>query len=370
MKIKTANTIMTFPRGEEVIVYNYLSKAAIVCEHADLYWLAAAAEWKPIDSIVEAHPQFESDSLRQKIQSLIDTGIILQRGSAETEREADYTDNWELGKAAAMFHFTLNDCEFVSLEDSTQKQKARAHSDPSPDLFRLNNGHAISLPKRHKWTRDSLFDVMSRRRSVRQVLREPIKFGDLADCLHAGLGITGFVKTETSVLPLKLTPSGGARNPFEAYVWARHVEGLESGIYHYSALQHSIERVEKMTNSLPSEMLAGQDWADDMAAIIFLVADLKRTSWKYSDPNAYRVILIEAGHIAQNIMLACTANELTACPTAALAHSKISELLGIKALTTTPLYALAIGKPGINTDAYVSVESVLASASAAQHAMD
>jgi nitroreductase len=80
--------------------------------------------------------------------------------------------------------------------------------------------------------------------------------------------------------------------------------------------------------------------------------------------------LIEAGHIAQNIMLACTANELTACPTAALAHSKISELLGIKALTTTPLYALAIGKPGVNTDTYVSVESVLASASAGQHAMD
>ena len=28
--------------------------------------------------------------------------------------------------------------------------------------------------------------------------------------------------------------------------------------------------------------------------------------WKYDDPNAYRVVLIEAGHIGQNIMLAAT----------------------------------------------------------------
>ena len=33
--------------------------------------------------------------------------------------------------------------------------------------------------------------------------------------------------------------------------------------------------------------------------------------------DAYRVVLIEAGHIGQNIMLAATREGLSACPTAA-----------------------------------------------------
>jgi SagB-type dehydrogenase family enzyme len=93
--------------------------------------------------------------------------------------------------------------------------------------------------------------------------------------------------------------------------------------------------------------------------MILLVAVLDRVSWKYGDPNAYRVVMIEAGHIAQNIMLACTANDLTACPTAALNHSEISSILGLESITQSPVYALLVGKPGPNEDQLLSVETVL-----------
>jgi nitroreductase len=62
-------------------------------------------------------------------------------------------------------------------------------------------------------------------------------------------------------------------------------------------------------------------------------------------PNAYRVVLIEAGHIGQNIMLAATAKGLTACPTAALSHSVIRDAIGLERMTDTPIYALTIGVP-------------------------
>ena len=92
-------------------------------------------------------------------------------------------------------------------------------------------------------------------------------------------------------------------------------------------------------------MLGDQDWAEAMPCIIFLVAYLERTMWKYSDSNAYRVVLIEVGHIGQNIMLAATQAGLTACPTAALAHSAIKDLLGLTRLTQAPLYALTLSHP-------------------------
>jgi SagB-type dehydrogenase family enzyme len=358
MRIKASQTIVTFPRDGEVVVYNYLTKDAITCAAADVYWLTAASNWTSVDDILAAHPQIEQQSLRAILQSLLDTGMFILEGSHEAQRQQSYDKSWELGPAAALFHFSVVDNEYASLSASTEKQKQRAKEDPSPALFSRNSENAISLPVNHCASQKSLMNVMKKRRSNRVVTQQPVTLTQLSECLYSGLGITGFVKTENCILPLKMTPSGGARNPYEAYVWARNVSGLASGIYHYSALDHSLEKLESETNQSPSQLLAGQDWTDDMSAIIFLVADLRRTTWKYSDPNAYRVVLIEAGHIAQNMMLTCSGFDLTACPTAALCHSEITKLLTLQNITQTPIYALTIGNPEASTDVYIDIETV------------
>src|SRR5690606_1817927 len=122
---------------------------------------------------------------------------------------------------------------------------------------------------------------------------------------------------------LSMTPSGGARNPYEAYVYARAVDGLQPGFYHYSAFDHSLARVAGDDLPKPSELFGGQDWTDEMPCVVILCAVFERTAWKYDDANAYRVVLIEAGHIGQNVMLAATFHGLSACPSAALTHSRV-----------------------------------------------
>jgi nitroreductase len=60
------------------------------------------------------------------------------------------------------------------------------------------------------------------------------------------------------------------------------------------------------------------------------------------------VVLIEAGHIGQNIMLAATRHGLSACPSAALSHSRIKQCIGIRnRYTQAPIYALTIAKPAL-----------------------
>ena len=159
------------------------------------------------------------------------------------------------------------------------------------------------------------------------------------------MGITGETTNCVGALPLGMTPSGGARNPYEAYVVALGVDGLEPGVYHYSAADHDLGRIS--ANHLPkiSELVGGQEWADAMPCLVLLCAKLDRTMWKYEDANAYRVVLIEAGHIGQNIMLAATNHGLSACPTAALSHSAIKRLLGLDRLTDAPIYALTLSTP-------------------------
>ncbi len=350
MRVKVPQTIVTFPNGSEIVVYNYLTKDAITCAPADIYWLTVAPIWTSIEDLISAHPQFEVPSLLKQIENLVGLGILLEEGSSNAADEASYNQSWELGKAAGFFHFAVLDNEYADLSESVSRQKHRALVDPSPDLFWRNSDKATPLPKCNRAESQPLLEVMRKRRTNRNALQDSISLPELSECLYAGLGVVGFVKTETCLLPLKMTPSGGARNPFEAFVWARNVDGVSPGIYHYSGLDHSLEELETDTSQLPTVLFKGQDWTDNMPAVIFLVAALRRTSWKYNDPNAYRVVLIEAGHIAQNMMLACANNNLTACPTAALSHRHVSALLGLSDITQTPVYALLVGKPGENSD--------------------
>jgi SagB-type dehydrogenase family enzyme len=350
MRVRVPQTLVTFPKNGDIVVYNYLTKDAVVFSPSDVYWLTVASDWTSIEELSEAHPHVEPNSLREELMRLVESGVLLAENSEAARREESYCKFWELGLAAGVFHCSVLDNEYSDLSTSAASQRERAAFDPSPELYWKNSKDSVALPEAHRDYATPLFDIMNRRRTNRNAKHEFITLQHLSECLYAGLGVTGFVKTETAVLPLKMTPSGGARNPFEAFVWVRDVEGLAPGVYHYSALEHSLESVDCEPSLSPMEMVQGQDWANDMPAIIFLVAVLRRTMWKYNDPNAYRVVLIEAGHIAQNMMLACANNYLTACPTAALRHSEISEMLGLSDITESPIYALLVGKPGENTD--------------------
>ena len=358
MRVKTPQSLVTFPKNDHVVVYNYLTRDAVSCAPADIYWLMLASQWRSIDELLSDHPDIDPGSLRQELLKLIEAGVLLEEGSKSANAEKNYSKSWELGIAAALFHFAALDNDFVSASESTAIQNVKNKSGPAPDLYWKNSGNAIKLPDCGGSSTSPLFETMRRRRTLRNVKSSQISLQSLTECLYAGLGITGFVQTENALLPLKMAPSGGARNPFEAFVWVRNVESLDPGIYHYSAMEHSLQYVAHTPDASPKNFVQNQEWADQMPAIIFLVAVLERVTWKYNDPNAYRVVMIEAGHIAQNIMLACTDRNLSACPTAALNHTQISELLDLKEITQTPIYAILIGEPEPSTDTILSVEAV------------
>jgi SagB-type dehydrogenase family enzyme len=120
---------------------------------------------------------------------------------------------------------------------------------------------------------------------------------------------------------------------------------VEPGIYHYSALQHSLAPVGDAPAPRPSELLPEQHWVDDAGAIVFLVANFDRTMWKYGEPFAYKTILMEAGHIAQNIAVTCAKHGLTANPTMGIDDNRIERALGLAQPLQSALYALSIGHP-------------------------
>jgi SagB-type dehydrogenase family enzyme len=192
--------------------------------------------------------------------------------------------------------------------------------------------------------------VMNRRRTNREFGAAPITLKQLGDCLFSGLGITGFIETPIpglGPLPLKMTPSGGARNPYEAYVVARNVSSLSPAIYHYSALEHTLGPVAASPEVSIGQILGDQLWADDAAALVLLVAHFDRVSWKYPHFSSYRVVLIEAGHIAQNMALTATSDDLAVAQTCAISDRLAEELLDLDPINQAAIYAVVIGsRPG------------------------
>jgi SagB-type dehydrogenase family enzyme len=342
MKMRASKTLVFYPGQDKVTACNFLTKNVFECSSEVVGLLASWDEWASPADIARANGWSRSE-LKAVVPQLVDFSALVTAGSQLAEQEAQFSGQWGWGIPTALMHFCVQDSEFITIEQSEERQVKRAGHTPQPELLLRNPPGAIRLP--NALEDNDLLALMAQRRTNRTAGAPTITAKQLSDCLFAGLGITGETTNCVGSLPLGMTPSGGARNPYEAYVVALAVEGLDPGVYHYSAADHDLGRIS--ANHLPkiSELIGGQEWADAMPCLILLCAKLDRTMWKYEDANAYRVVLIEAGHIGQNIMLAATRHGLSACPTAALCHSAIKRLLDLDRLTDAPIYALTIAVP-------------------------
>ncbi len=346
MRVRAAETLVFSRQAGTIIAFNYLTGSAFECGPDLLRFLLDLSAWRSTDEISGLVPSISPDELETTVRSLIDVNALIEDGSDLAHREEAVAKGWQWGMPAALFHFSVQDRTFMSMEETEAAQVAKLSEEVPPPLYLTHEAcpNTIALPPALGGS--NLLQLMARRRTVRSAGRPTIGLRGLSECLFAGMGITGHTQNVVGALPLSMTPSGGARNPYEAYVYARAVDGLSPGFYHYSAFDHSLKRLATDARPAPSEILGGQQWADDMPCIILLCAYFERTMWKYEDANAYRVVLIEAGHIGQNIMLAATERGMSACPTAALSHSPIQRLIGIENPTTEwPIYALTLAYP-------------------------
>jgi SagB-type dehydrogenase family enzyme len=76
-----------------------------------------------------------------------------------------------------------------------------------------------------------------------------------------------------------------------------------------------------------------------------MTAVFARTMWKYGRGRAYRVVLLETGHLGQTFCLTATRLGLAPFSTAALKDSLIEKDLGIDGICESVLYVTGVGVP-------------------------
>ena len=202
----------------------------------------------------------------------------------------------------------------------------------------------IKLPDLKTW-RIPPYDLQAAiggRQSHRRFTSESLSLDELAFLLWATQGVRQFLH-EAAVL--RTVPSAGCRHPFETYLAIMRVEGLESGIYRYLPLDHTLVRVrtiERLSAYL-SAAARGQAFAGQAAVTFIWTAIPARTEWRYAEAS-YKVMALDAGHVCQNLYLACEAIGAGTCAIAAYDQSLADELLGVDGNEEFTLYIAPVGK--------------------------
>lgn len=94
--------------------------------------------------------------------------------------------------------------------------------------------------------------------------------------------------------------SAGALYPFELYLAVHHVEGMAPGVYHYDLFNFSFN----ILRNVPVPVIPS--FASGVAATVYVSGIFFRSAWKYRQ-RAYRYVLLDAGHLIENLRLALSA---------------------------------------------------------------
>lgn len=147
------------------------------------------------------------------------------------------------------------------------------------------DAEVVALPQasRDVIVRPDLFECISHRRSRREWTDEPLTIEQISFLLWATQGVTEVLTGGRATL--RTVPSGGARHPFETYVAANKVTGLEQKVYRYLPLTHRLlplfemdaERREDLTRALLGQQFAAH------APVVFIWSCVPyRGEWRYT----------------------------------------------------------------------------------------
>ena len=188
------------------------------------------------------------------------------------------------------------------------------------------------------------------RRSVRNFTGEPINIEQLSALLLFSYGITGqFTYTlpyrKPEIQYLRAAPSAGGLYPIEIYPVVLNVTDLEPGIYHYNVKDHALSRLKSGDyKKIIPPLLSGQTFTEKCAVIFLLTALFKRTTIKYGE-RGYRFVMLDAGHIGQNMYLASVALELGCLAIGGFYERHLERILEIDGVEESLVYVLCVGKP-------------------------
>jgi len=199
----------------------------------------------------------------------------------------------------------------------------------------------LSLPAADTLTLGSmpLREAIGTRRSRRKFGKDPLTLEELSYLLWATQG----VRERGPIRSMRTVPSGGARHSLETYLYIARVTGVRPGLWRYQPLDHAIVRLPSGDDLAARLDQALQEQLWDAAAVFVWTAIPYRMEWRYSIVS-HKVIALDAGHVCQNLYLACESIGCGTCALGAYDQEMLDKLLGVDGRDEFAIYAAPVGK--------------------------
>jgi SagB-type dehydrogenase family enzyme len=345
LKLKSASCQIAYWEDGELRIANYLTRRTFAANPAALDVIGFFFAPSTIQDALVEFRSYRPQSVARVIFRLIEFELLLEYRSAQYERDELVRSSWTRWLPEGGFHFMTKDTPYVPWNWPLQKKLRTLPATPAPAQFkRIRSADAVRLPLRAT-ARDTFFETLHARRTHREFAEGKISLGSVSDLLQTTWGVQGYFQTNVfGKLPYKTSPSGGARHPGEVYLMALRVDGLKRGMYHYQAKDHRLASLPaKVSPRVASAYCADQPFAAEAAALFIMTAVFARTMWKYGRARAYRVVLLETGHLCQTFCLIATRLGLAPFSTAALRDSLIEQDLELDGISESVLYVAGVG---------------------------
>lgn len=187
-----------------------------------------------------------------------------------------------------------------------------------------------------------LVTAIRNRRSHRHFQADPLTVEELSFLLWSTQGIQQIISEGTA---LRTVPSAGCRHAFETYLFILNVEGLDAGVYRYLPVERQL-LFEFAVEQLPERLVRAtfdQSFIARAAVTFVWTAIPYRMEWRYGRA-AHRVIALDAGHVCQNLYLACSVIGAGTCAIGAYDQDGMDELLKVDGEDEFTLYMAPVGK--------------------------
>jgi SagB-type dehydrogenase family enzyme len=326
-----------------------VSGRPVTCEVLDFF-----DRWRTSQEAIARFANYSQRSVRSALSQLLQHGLLLRKVSPEVMQDSRIAKEWSAWLPEGSFHFSTKDAAYVDRSNwSLDRRKSVLPKTPQPKIFKTLKGAKKTLPLARSFPNSEFIRVLMARKTQRRFSKQDVTLEGISQLLSLVWGVTGYLHSPLfGRLLHKTSPSAGARHPGEVYLMALRVKGLRRGLYHYHPAHHYLETIRaNATREKAWLYCARQNFAKNAGALFLMTAVFPRTMWKYHLARAYRVVLLDAGHLCQTFCLVATWLGLAPFCTAALKDTLIEEDLGIDGIRESVLYVAGVGLPATSARA-------------------
>ena len=221
-----------------------------------------------------------------------------------------------------------------------RKQFNRDYTTPS--------AKSVKLPDETVVFEDSMIANLLARQSTREFNGVPIPISKLGFLLKLASGIKPHNlngRSQNEILRLsRFYPSGGGLYATRIYVDALNVEGLPLGIWRYNPLKHSLDLVNEAP--IDRDRLYNcniKSLGSESPSCVLLVSIKPKISVLKYKEHAWRVLLMEVGHLSQNVLLVATGLGLVGYLQSSLSIREAQRALRVSVETELLIQSIALG---------------------------